>query len=85
MVCVWQEIPHFPCGGLQRAGLVGSTISHLFLRTGRGQGTSWEVGLACELCPAPSAQERLEGVEGCKSFMNRQNSLGRKESGIGPA
>lgn len=62
----------------------GSTISHLFLRSGMGQETSWEVGLACYLCPAPSAQERLGGVEGCKGFMNRQNSLCRKGAGIGP-
>lgn len=59
----------------------GSTISHLFLRS-MGQETSWEVGLACYLCPAPSAQERLEGVEGFKGFMN---SLGRKGAGLGPA
>lgn len=36
----------FPMWWAAKSGF-GSTISHLFLRTGRGQGTSWEVGLAC--------------------------------------
>lgn len=50
-----------------------------------GPGDIMGGGIGLLPVPCTLGPGKTWGVEGCKGFMNRQNSLGRKGAGIGPA